>query len=82
MKIKNSKLLISALSFLTLVFAMAMPAMAQDRHYDHDRNWAHRDNRGGWGRNGHHNMNRFRRNHAGMMPGEVRDMRWNNRRYR
>ena len=79
MKIKNSKLIVSALSLLTLVSAMAMPALAHDRHHDHDRNW---NNRGSWNRNNHHDMNRFRRNHAGMTPGEVRDMRWNNRRHR
>ena len=80
--IKNSKLIISALSLLTLVSAIAMPAMAHDRHHDHDRNWDRHDNRSSWGRNDHHDMNRFRRNNARMTPAEIRDMRWNNRRHR
>jgi hypothetical protein len=73
MKIKNSKLLVSALSLLTIVSAMAMPALAHDHH--HDRNWNNR----GWSRNHNPRANAFRRHHDGMTPGEVRDMRWNRR---
>jgi hypothetical protein len=79
-----SKLIMAAFAALMMFSVVAAPAMARDHHDRHDNNhrWDNRDNNRRWDNNrgnNNNNWNRggFRRNHAGMSPAEVRDMRWN-----